>query len=147
MIAGALTTVAATGNVQPSQAAARRDPAVAAARKLQAPYDSMRDYVAALDELGLLETFDDVQQDDYEATAIMYALIDEYGLRAAPAVGPATGGAGAAPPGAPDLWAAPVDLGAAPGRRFLFLKATFALTPRCTFALRFRSSKLTVLSF
>ncbi len=50
------------------------------------PFDTLRDYVAALDQLGLLARFDGVDQDKYEATAIMYKLIDEYGLREAPAV-------------------------------------------------------------
>ena len=56
------------------------------AGKLKPPYDSIRDYVAALDELGLLERFSGVDQDRFDATAIMYALVDNIGLRAAPAI-------------------------------------------------------------
>lgn len=52
----------------------------------QPPFDSLRDYVAALDDLGLLARFDGVDQDAYEATAIMYQLIDEFGELEAPAV-------------------------------------------------------------
>ena len=52
----------------------------------QPPFDTLRDYVDALDQLGLLAHFDEVNQDKYEATAIMYKLIDEFGLREAPAV-------------------------------------------------------------
>ena len=52
----------------------------------QPPFDTLRDYVDALDQLGLLAHFDGVNQDKYEATAIMYQLIDEFGLREAPAV-------------------------------------------------------------
>jgi 4-hydroxy-3-polyprenylbenzoate decarboxylase len=50
------------------------------------PYDSMRDWVRMLDGRGLLLRFRDVDQDAYEATAILYALIDAYGLLGAPAV-------------------------------------------------------------
>lgn len=50
------------------------------------PYDSLREYVAALDTQGLLLRFQGVNQDAYEATAIMYALVDEFGMHGAPAV-------------------------------------------------------------
>jgi 4-hydroxy-3-polyprenylbenzoate decarboxylase len=50
------------------------------------PFDSIRDYVDALDERGLLARFKDVNQDVYEGTAIMYRLVNKMGLRAAPAV-------------------------------------------------------------
>ena len=51
-----------------------------------APFESLRDWIAALDARGLLLRFRDVDQDAYEATGIMYALIDEFGRREAPAV-------------------------------------------------------------
>jgi 4-hydroxy-3-polyprenylbenzoate decarboxylase len=50
------------------------------------PFDSMRDYVDALDYYGLLQRFSGVDQDRYEATAIMYQLVDTMGVRGAPAV-------------------------------------------------------------
>ena len=50
------------------------------------PFDSLRDYVAALEARGLLLRFDGVDQDAYEATGIMYTLIEEFGLHEAPAV-------------------------------------------------------------
>jgi 4-hydroxy-3-polyprenylbenzoate decarboxylase len=50
------------------------------------PFDSMRDYVDALDAHGLLERFSGVDQDRYEATAIMYQLVDRFGVHGAPAV-------------------------------------------------------------
>ena len=50
------------------------------------PFDSMRDYVAALDYYGLLRRFSGVDQDRYEATAIMYQLVDTFGVHGAPAV-------------------------------------------------------------
>lgn len=50
------------------------------------PFESLRDYVAVLEARGLLLRFRGVNQDAYEATAIMYALIDEFGMHEAPAV-------------------------------------------------------------
>jgi len=50
------------------------------------PFDSMRDYVEALDYYGLLRRFSGVNQDRYEATAIMYQLVDTFGIHGAPAV-------------------------------------------------------------
>ncbi len=51
-----------------------------------APFDSLRDYVEALENHGLLLRFDRVDQDAFEGTAIMYRLMDRYGRFAAPAV-------------------------------------------------------------
>lgn len=50
------------------------------------PFDSMRAYVEALDQHGLLQRFSGVDQDKYEATAIVYKLVDEFGVHGAPAV-------------------------------------------------------------
>ncbi len=52
----------------------------------QPPFASMRDYVEALDKHGLLQRFSGVDQDSYEATAIMYQLVDSFGVHGAPAV-------------------------------------------------------------
>jgi len=52
----------------------------------QAPFDTLRDYVAALEAHGLLLRFDKVDQDAFEGTALIYALIDKYGWYDAPAV-------------------------------------------------------------
>ena len=49
------------------------------------PFDSLRDYVAELDRRGLLIRIPRLDQDAYEATALMYRLIDEYGLYRTPA--------------------------------------------------------------
>ncbi len=51
-----------------------------------APFDTLRDYVAAIEAQGLLLRFDRLDQDAYEATAIIYALIDKYGWYEAPAM-------------------------------------------------------------
>lgn len=50
------------------------------------PFDSLRDYVAMLEQRGLLTHFSNVDQDAYEGTAIMYRLVDAYGRRNAPAI-------------------------------------------------------------
>jgi len=43
------------------------------------PYDSIRDWVAAMDERGLLIRIPEVDQDKYEATGIVYRMNDYYG--------------------------------------------------------------------
>lgn len=48
------------------------------------PYDGLRDYVAALEARDLVMRFDRVDQDAYEATALMYRAIDVYGTYDAP---------------------------------------------------------------
>jgi 4-hydroxy-3-polyprenylbenzoate decarboxylase len=71
----------------PGMLAGLAGPAMAATGKqVSPPFNSLRDYVAALDAAGLLLRFDGVDQDNYEATAIMYRLVDEFGLRSAPAI-------------------------------------------------------------
>src|SRR5690606_28608548 len=51
-----------------------------------APFESLRDYLAAMERHGLLARFRDVDQDAWEATAIMYHLTDWFGLYGAPVV-------------------------------------------------------------
>jgi 4-hydroxy-3-polyprenylbenzoate decarboxylase len=51
-----------------------------------APFDSVRDYVRALDEHGLLLQVDEIDQDAYEGTALMYRLVDVHGRFRAPIV-------------------------------------------------------------
>jgi 4-hydroxy-3-polyprenylbenzoate decarboxylase len=50
------------------------------------PFDSLRDYVAELDRRGLVLRIPRIDQDAYEATALMYRLIDRFGIHAAPAI-------------------------------------------------------------
>ncbi|MEO7387195.1 MAG: UbiD family decarboxylase [Gammaproteobacteria bacterium] len=50
------------------------------------PFDSLRDYVAELERRGLLIRIPRLDQDAYETTALMYRLIDEYGLYLTPAL-------------------------------------------------------------
>ena len=51
---------------------------------IQAPFKSMRDYVAALDAYGLVMRIAEVNQDEYEATALMCRARDQHGMRGAP---------------------------------------------------------------
>jgi 4-hydroxy-3-polyprenylbenzoate decarboxylase len=63
--------------------------AAAGKRKGEAPvppFETLRDYVAALEAHGLVLRFDRVDQDRFEGAAIVYALIDKYGWYDAPAV-------------------------------------------------------------
>ena len=50
------------------------------------PFDSMRDWVAALDAHGLLLRLGDVDQDQYHATGLMFNLTDKYTWWGAPAL-------------------------------------------------------------
>jgi 4-hydroxy-3-polyprenylbenzoate decarboxylase len=54
--------------------------------KTTGPYDSLRDYLAALEARGRVLRVREVDQDNYEGTALMFRLIDEYGADKAPAV-------------------------------------------------------------
>ena len=49
-----------------------------------APFHTMRDYVAALDARGLVMRIPRVDQDAFEATALMYRARDTHGMRGAP---------------------------------------------------------------
>jgi 4-hydroxy-3-polyprenylbenzoate decarboxylase len=50
------------------------------------PFDSIRDYVAELERRGLVLRIPRIDQDAYEATALMYRLIDRFGLYHTPAL-------------------------------------------------------------
>jgi 4-hydroxy-3-polyprenylbenzoate decarboxylase len=50
------------------------------------PFDSLRDFVAELDRRGLVLHIPRIDQDAWEATALMYRLIDRFGLAATPAI-------------------------------------------------------------
>ncbi len=52
----------------------------------RAPFVSMRDYVAALDDYGLLVRIPRLDQDAYELAALMYRLRDHHGMRGGPAL-------------------------------------------------------------
>lgn len=50
------------------------------------PFDSCRDMIAALEARGRLLRIPAADQDAYEATALMYRLVDRHGLEGAPAL-------------------------------------------------------------
>jgi len=54
--------------------------------QLTGPFSSLREYVAAMEAHGNVMRFDRVDQDAYEGTAIMYRLVDRFGLYRAPLV-------------------------------------------------------------
>lgn len=53
--------------------------------QLTGPYDSMREYVTALEATGKMLRIKEMDQDSYEATGFAYRLVDKYGFRGAPA--------------------------------------------------------------
>lgn len=82
----AAVSVAVTGTA--AQAAGNRSKAIrdTSDHAPKPPFDSLRDYVKALEAHGLLQRFSGVDQDRYDATAIMYQLVDMFGVHGAPAV-------------------------------------------------------------
>ncbi|MCK6369770.1 MAG: hypothetical protein L6Q83_00340, partial [Gammaproteobacteria bacterium] len=84
----------AAGSVAAASLAAWRPGAVRAAAAgeegvagaPQPPFDSLRDYVAALQAHGLLMRFDRVDQDAYHATGLVYRLNDRFSYFGVPAL-------------------------------------------------------------
>jgi 4-hydroxy-3-polyprenylbenzoate decarboxylase len=60
--------------------------AIGAGRPTTGPFDSCRDAVAALDARGRVVRIARADQDAYEATALMYRLVDRHGAEGAPLV-------------------------------------------------------------
>jgi 4-hydroxy-3-polyprenylbenzoate decarboxylase len=81
-------SVAATGLAIAGGTSACTDKAASGpnAAGLKAPFDSLRDYVAAMEALGNVMRFDRIDQDVYEGTALMYRLVDRFGRYRAPLV-------------------------------------------------------------
>lgn len=52
----------------------------------QPPFDTLRDYVAALDAHGLLVRIPEVDQDAYQATGLVYLANDKFGFEGVPAL-------------------------------------------------------------
>ena len=50
------------------------------------PFDSIRDYVQALDKHGLVLRVRDIDQDAYEGTALHYRLVERFGMYYAPCI-------------------------------------------------------------
>ncbi len=75
-------TGCATGGTAASAADSRRNPAAAP----RPPFDTLREYVAALDANGLLLRIPEVDQDAYELTGLVYRANDRYGFEGVPAI-------------------------------------------------------------
>ena len=50
------------------------------------PYDSLREYMAAIEEHGNVIKIKEIDQDAYELTGLIYKLIDKHGWLGAPAI-------------------------------------------------------------
>ncbi len=53
--------------------------------QLTGPYNSLRDFIVALEARGRLLRIKEMDQDQYEATGFAYRLVDKFGIDAAPA--------------------------------------------------------------
>ncbi len=64
------------------------DPAISAilARPTRAPFDSFRDWMAALQANGLLLRFDRIDQDAYQIPALFFRATDRFGMYEAPSM-------------------------------------------------------------
>jgi 4-hydroxy-3-polyprenylbenzoate decarboxylase len=70
----------ATTHATPLAAAMASKPATV----LSGPFDSLRDYVAAMEAHGNVMRIDRIDQDAYEGTALMYRLVERFGIYRAP---------------------------------------------------------------
>ena len=50
------------------------------------PYDSLREYIAALEARGRLLRIKEMDQDKYEATAFVYQMLDKLGIERSPGI-------------------------------------------------------------
>ena len=50
------------------------------------PFDTLRDYIAAMEAHGQVVRLPEVDQDAYELTALMYQILDDYGMFGAPII-------------------------------------------------------------
>jgi len=79
----ALTTACETMDAQAKEPAAGKLPLASAPK---APFDSIRDYMAAMEANGLLMRFPEIDQDQYEATGLFFRATDLYGMYGTPAM-------------------------------------------------------------
>ncbi|MFW2404410.1 MAG: UbiD family decarboxylase domain-containing protein [Gammaproteobacteria bacterium] len=86
--AGSAVAALTAAGYTPNARGARPLPGLASAAALknapQAPFDSLRDWVAALDAHGLLLRFDRIDQDAYEIPALFFKATDMYSMYGAP---------------------------------------------------------------
>ena len=79
------TSALQPGSSQPAAApVAATTPAGAAPVWQFGPFDDLRSYVQELERRGLLLRVRDIDQDQYEGTALMYRLVDHFGMYFAP---------------------------------------------------------------
>lgn len=83
-IAGASLATAALPGASSAASSAAAPSVLAKGSAPKAPFDSVRDYMAAMEAQGLVRHFDAIDQDAYEGTAIMYRMVDRYGVYEAP---------------------------------------------------------------
>ena len=83
-IAGASLATAALPGTSAAASSAVVTGALVKGTVPKAPFDSVRDYMAAMEAHGLVRHFDAIDQDAYEGTAIMYRMVDHYGVYEAP---------------------------------------------------------------
>lgn len=83
---GASTSLSAARNPDKAPAKAAGGGRASAPGGAPGPYDSMRELIAALAARGSLVRVDRMDQDAYEATALMYRLVEKYGPAGAPAL-------------------------------------------------------------
>ena len=77
-----LTALGSVGAV--TTAAAADSAATGSASAPTPPFDNLRDYIAMLESRGLVVRFPRVNQDEYEATALMYRFRDQNGMNGSP---------------------------------------------------------------
>src|SRR5690606_38785169 len=77
--AGLAATLGAGSTLPATALAAKR-----AGNAPRFPFENLRDYVTALEAHGLVLRVPRLDQDRYEMTALMYKLIDEFGMYEAP---------------------------------------------------------------
>lgn len=84
--AAGLAALAASGYTADTKAASMPVAASAAAIKNapQAPFDSFRDWIAALDAHGLLLRFDRIDQDEYEIPGLFFRASDRFSVYGSP---------------------------------------------------------------
>jgi len=78
---GSATAGAAFGAVAGTESG---NGAINLAPSLTAPFDSLRDYIAMLESRGLVVRIPRVDQDEFEATALMYRFRDLHGMNGSP---------------------------------------------------------------
>ena len=83
-VAGAGLAAFAAGAGKPVYAADRGTARKGSGSTPKAPFDSMRDWVAALEANGLLMRFKRIDQDKYEIPGLFFRATDQYSMYGAP---------------------------------------------------------------